>query len=99
MTAARSGVCEVLVEDVNEVCLNIARQMGATLAANFATEKGRATEIDFVTGIRKEHRVAMSFAKTPDLERSLKLVTSAESTWPHGPSKCRSKPANRRSIR
>jgi len=37
------------------------------------------SEIDFVTSIRKEHRVAMSFAYTPaDFERSLTLLTSGE---------------------
>ena len=37
------------------------------------------SEIDFVTSIRKEHRVAMSFAYTPaDFERSLILLTSGE---------------------
>lgn len=37
------------------------------------------SEIDFVTSIRKEHRVAMSFAYTPaDFERSLKLIASGE---------------------
>jgi L-idonate 5-dehydrogenase len=35
--------------------------------------------IDFVTSIRKEHRVAMSFAYTPaDFERALKLLTAGE---------------------
>ena len=37
------------------------------------------SEIDFVTSIRKEHRVAMSFAYTPvDFERSLNLLTAGE---------------------
>ena len=37
------------------------------------------SEIDFVTSIRKEHRVAMSFAYTPvDFERSLALLTAGE---------------------
>jgi len=37
------------------------------------------SEIDFVTSIRKEHRVAMSFAYTPpDFERALKLLTAGE---------------------
>ena len=124
LTAVRLGVREILVEDVSEVRLNTARRMGATLAANVATEEGRnaaarfagpgldlvldasgsgparqaafdlcrpgglvmllgmgqeRSEIDFVTSIRKEHRVAMSFAYTPaDFERSLKLVASGE---------------------
>ncbi len=37
------------------------------------------SEIDFVTSIRKEHRVAMSFAYTlADFERSLALLTAGE---------------------
>ena len=37
------------------------------------------SEIDFVTSIRKEHRVAMSFAYTPaDFERALKLLADGE---------------------
>ena len=37
------------------------------------------SEIDFVTSIRKEHRVAMSFAYTPvDFERSLALLRASE---------------------
>ena len=37
------------------------------------------SEIDFVTSIRKEHRVMMSFAYTPgDFERSLALLTAGE---------------------
>jgi 2-desacetyl-2-hydroxyethyl bacteriochlorophyllide A dehydrogenase len=39
----------------------------------------KRSEIDFVTSIRKEHRVAMSFGYTPaDFERSLALLTSGE---------------------
>lgn len=102
----------------------MARQMGATVAANVATEEGRAqakdfagygldlvldasgsdsarqaafdlcrpggqvvllgmakerSEIDFVSSIRKEHRVVMSFAYTPvDFERSLALLIANE---------------------
>lgn len=37
------------------------------------------SEIDFVTSIRKEHRVVMSFAYTPvDFERSLSLLIGGE---------------------
>jgi threonine dehydrogenase-like Zn-dependent dehydrogenase len=37
------------------------------------------SEVDFVTSIRKEHRVVMSFAYTPtDFERSLALIRSRE---------------------
>ncbi len=124
LVAKRLGVREVLVQDVSEVRLAVARGMGATLAANVSTEEGRAearrfaghgldlvldasgtgparqsafdlcrpgglvvllgmsnerSEIDFVTSIRKEHRVAMSFAYTPvDFERSLSLLKGGE---------------------
>jgi threonine dehydrogenase-like Zn-dependent dehydrogenase len=124
LTAIRLGVRDVLVEDVSDVRLQVARRMGATLAANVATDQGREearrfaghgldlvldasgtgaarqaafdlcrpgglimllgmsserSEIDFVTSIRKEHRVAMSFAYTPvDFERSLALLKAGE---------------------
>lgn len=124
LTALRLGVREVLVQDVSEQRLAVARSMGATLAVNAATEEGRAearafsghgldlvldasgsdaarqaafdlcrpggqvvllgmakerSEIDFVTSIRKEHRVTMSFAYTPvDFERSLALLKAGE---------------------
>jgi D-xylulose reductase len=124
LTALPLGVREVLVEDVSDLRLGIARWTGATLAVNSATEEGRAeardfagygldmvldasgadsarqaafdlcrpgglvvllgmarerSEIDFVTSIRKEHRVAMSFAYTPvDFERSLELLKAGE---------------------
>lgn len=124
LTALRLGAHEVLVQDVSDVRLETARQMGATLAANVATEAGRAeaarfagrgldlvldasgasaarqaafdlcrpggtvvllgmgqerSEIDFVISIRKEHRVAMSFAYTPaDFVRSLELLKNGE---------------------
>ncbi len=124
LTALRLGVRDVLVEDVSEVRLDVARSMGATLAANVSTDDGRSqakefaghgldfvldasgsdsarqaafdlcrpggtvmllgmakerSEIDFVTSIRKEHRVMMSFAYTPvDFERSLSLLIANE---------------------
>ncbi len=124
LTALRLGVREVLVQDVSDVRLQTAQQMGATLAANVSTDEGRAdaarfagrgfdmvldasgtgaarqaafdlcrpggtvvllgmgherSEIDFVSSIRKEHRVVMSFAYTPaDFERSLQLLTNDE---------------------
>jgi threonine dehydrogenase-like Zn-dependent dehydrogenase len=124
LTAIRLGVRDVLVEDVNDVRLKVARRMGATLAVNVSAEEGREearrfaghgldlvldasgtgtarqaafdlcrpgglvmllgmsserSEIDFVTSIRKEHRVAMSFAYTPaDFERSLALLKAGE---------------------
>lgn len=124
LTAKRLGAREILVQDVNEQRLAVARQMGATVAANVATDSGRAqakdfagygldlvldasgsdsarqaafdlcrpggqvvllgmgkerSEIDFVSSIRKEHRVVMSFAYTPvDFERSLALLIANE---------------------
>jgi threonine dehydrogenase-like Zn-dependent dehydrogenase len=124
LTALRLGVREILVQDVSDVRQQVARSMGATLAANTATEEGRVdarrfagsgmdlvldasgsgaarqaafdlcrpgglvvllgmgqerSEIDFITSIRKEHRVAMSFAYTPvDFERSLALIKAGE---------------------
>jgi 2-desacetyl-2-hydroxyethyl bacteriochlorophyllide A dehydrogenase len=124
LTARRLGAREILVQDVNDQRLAVARQMGATVAANVATEEGRAqakdfagygldlvldasgsdsarqtafdlcrpggqvvllgmgkerSEIDFVSSIRKEHRVVMSFAYTPvDFERSLALLVADE---------------------
>jgi threonine dehydrogenase-like Zn-dependent dehydrogenase len=122
LTALRLGVREILVQDVSDIRLATARQMGATLAANVSMEQGRDEarrfaghgldlvldasgsgparqaafdlcrpgglvvllgmgsergELDFVTSIRKEHRVAMSFAYTPvDFERALALLKS-----------------------
>jgi threonine dehydrogenase-like Zn-dependent dehydrogenase len=121
-TALWLGVREILVQDVSEVRLAVAQQLGATSAVNSASEEGRSaardfaghgldlvldasgtsearqaafdlcrpgglvvmlgmakerSEIDFVTSIRKEHRVAMSFAYTPvDFELSLRLLTA-----------------------
>lgn len=124
LTALRLGAREVLVQDISDVRLGVARGMGATLAVNVSTEEGRVearrfagngldlvldasgssaarqsafdicrpgglvvllgmgqerSEIDFVASIRKEHRVAMSFAYTPvDFERSLTLLKARE---------------------
>jgi len=122
--AIRLGVKDILVQDVSDVRLAESRRMGATVAANVATEEGRAvardfagdgldlvldasgvgparqaafdlcrpggqvvllgmghekSEIDFVTSIRKEHRVVMSFAYTPgDFAQALALLTAGE---------------------
>lgn len=130
LTAKRIGVRDVLVADVDDVRLEIARKMGASLAVNIGGENGRVeadrfsgygfdlvldasgaaaarqtafefcrpggtavllgmgkerSEIDFVTSIRKEHRVVMSFAYTPvDFERSLALLKTGDidlSAW------------------
>jgi threonine dehydrogenase-like Zn-dependent dehydrogenase len=124
LVAKRLGVRDVLVQDVSDVRLDVARRMGATLAVNVSAEEGRAearqfaghgldlvldasgtgparqaafdlcrpgglvvllgmsnerSEIDFVTSIRKEHRVVMSFAYSPvDFERSLSLLNAGE---------------------
>src|ERR1017187_756360 len=42
LTALRLGVREVLVQDISDVRLDVARRMGATLAVNVASEDGRA---------------------------------------------------------
>ena len=124
LAARRLGVREILVQDLSDARLRVARQMGASAAVNVSTEEGKAearrfaghgldlvldasgvgaarqaafdlcrpggtvvllgmgaekSEIDFVTSIRKEHRVVMSFAYTPvDFERSLSLLISGE---------------------
>ena len=124
LAARRLGVREILVQDLSDARLRVARQMGASAAVNVSSEEGRAearrfaghgldlvldasgvgaarqaafdlcrpggtvvllgmgaekSEIDFVTSIRKEHRVVMSFAYTPvDFERSLSLLISGE---------------------
>jgi threonine dehydrogenase-like Zn-dependent dehydrogenase len=124
LAAKRLGVREILVQDLSDARLAVARKMGASAAVNVSSEEGRAearrvagngfdlvldasgvgaarqaafdlcrpggtvvllgmgaekSEIDFVTSIRKEHRVVMSFAYTPaDFERSLALLTAGE---------------------
>ena len=55
---------------------DICRPGGLVVLLGMSQER---TEIDFVTSIRKEHRVAMSFAYTPvDFERSLALLKAGE---------------------
>ena len=124
LAARRLGVREILVQDLSDARLRVARQMGASAAVNVSSEEGRAearhfsgqgldlvldasgvgaarqaafdlcrpggtvvllgmgaekSEIDFVTSIRKEHRVVMSFAYTAvDFERSLSLLIAGE---------------------
>ena len=124
LAARRLGVREILVQDLSDARLRVARQMGASAAVNTSHEEGKAearrfaghgldlvldasgvraarqaafdlcrpggtvvllgmgaekSEIDFVTSIRKEHRVVMSFAYTPvDFERSLSLLIGGE---------------------
>ena len=124
LAARRLGVREILVQDLSDARVQVARQMGAAAAVNVSSEEGRVearrfagngldlvldasgvgaarqaafdlcrpggtvvllgmgaekSEIDFVTSIRKEHRVVMSFAYTPvDFERSLSLLIGGE---------------------
>jgi len=124
LAARRLGVRDILVQDLSDARLQVARQMGAAAAVNVSSEEGRVearrfagngldlvldasgvgaarqaafdlcrpggtvvllgmgaekSEIDFVTSIRKEHRVVMSFAYTPvDFERSLSLLIGGE---------------------
>jgi len=55
---------------------DICRPGGLVVLLGMSQER---SEINFVTSIRKEHRVAMSFAYTPvDFERSLALLSSGE---------------------
>ncbi len=55
---------------------DICRPGGLVVLLGMSQER---SEIDFVTSIRKEHRVAMSFAYTPvDFERSLALLKAGE---------------------
>lgn len=124
LAAKRLGVRDLLVLDVSEVRLDLARKMGATLAANSSSEDSLAearkfaglgldlvldasgheaarqaafdfcrpgglvvllgmgserSKVDFISSIRKEHRVTMSFAYNPvDFERSLELLKAGE---------------------
>lgn len=55
---------------------DLCRPGGLVVLLGMSNER---SEIDFVTSIRKEHRVAMSFAYTPvDFERSLQLLSAGE---------------------
>jgi 2-desacetyl-2-hydroxyethyl bacteriochlorophyllide A dehydrogenase len=59
-----------------QAAFDLCRPGGQVVLLGMAEEK---SEIDFVTSIRKEHRVIMSFAYTPvDFERSLALLTAGE---------------------
>lgn len=59
-----------------QAAFDLCRPGGTVVLLGMGAEK---SEIDFVTSIRKEHRVVMSFAYTPaDFERSLALLTSGE---------------------
>jgi threonine dehydrogenase-like Zn-dependent dehydrogenase len=59
-----------------QAAFDLCRPGGLVLLLGMGQER---SEIDFVTSIRKEHRVAMSFAYTPaDFERALALLTAQE---------------------
>jgi threonine dehydrogenase-like Zn-dependent dehydrogenase len=59
-----------------QAAFDLCRPGGQVVLLGMGAEK---SEIDFVTSIRKEHRVVMSFAYTPtDFERSLALLTAGE---------------------
>ena len=59
-----------------QAAFDLCRPGGLVVLLGMSQER---SEIDFVTSIRKEHRVAMSFAYTPvDFERSLALLTVGE---------------------
>ena len=59
-----------------QAAFEICRPGGQVVMLGMANER---SEIDFVTSIRKEHRVTMSFAYTPvDFERSLALLKGGE---------------------
>jgi threonine dehydrogenase-like Zn-dependent dehydrogenase len=63
-------------EAARQSAFDLCRPGGLVVLLGMAKQK---SEIDFVTSIRKEHRVAMSFAYTPvDFERSLNLLTSGQ---------------------
>jgi threonine dehydrogenase-like Zn-dependent dehydrogenase len=59
-----------------QAAFDLCRPGGQVVLLGMAKER---SEIDFVTSIRKEHRVTMSFAYTPvDFERSLALLKAGE---------------------
>lgn len=59
-----------------QAAFDLCRPGGQVVLLGMAEER---SEIDFVTSIRKEHRVVMSFAYTPaDFERSLALLKAGE---------------------
>lgn len=64
------------VGPAREAAFDLCRPGGLVVLLGMGQER---SEIDFVTSIRKEHRVAMSFAYTPaDFARSLLLLTTGE---------------------
>lgn len=64
------------VGPARQAAFDLCRPGGLVVLLGMGQER---SEIDFVTSIRKEHRIAMSFAYTPvDFERSLKLLAAGE---------------------
>jgi len=63
-------------DSARQAAFDLCRPGGMVMLLGMAKER---SEIDFVTSIRKEHRVSMSFAYTPvDFERSLALLVANE---------------------
>lgn len=63
-------------DSARQAAFDLCRPGGMVMLLGMAKER---SEIDFVTSIRKEHRVCMSFAYTPvDFERSLSLLIAGE---------------------
>jgi 2-desacetyl-2-hydroxyethyl bacteriochlorophyllide A dehydrogenase len=63
-------------DSARQAAFDLCRPGGQIMLLGMAKER---SEIDFVSSIRKEHRVAMSFAYTPaDFERSLGLLKAGE---------------------
>lgn len=63
-------------EAARQSAFDLCRPGGTVVLLGMGKER---SEIDFVTSIRKEHRVVMSFAYTPaDFERALQLLVRAE---------------------
>jgi 2-desacetyl-2-hydroxyethyl bacteriochlorophyllide A dehydrogenase len=63
-------------DSARQAAFDLCRPGGQVMLLGMAKER---SEIDFVTSIRKEHRIAMSFAYTPaDFERSLALLKAGE---------------------
>jgi threonine dehydrogenase-like Zn-dependent dehydrogenase len=59
-----------------QMAFDLCRPGGQVLLLGMGLQR---SEVDFVTSIRKEHRVAMSFAYTPaDFERALNLLIAGE---------------------
>src|SRR5580658_6412932 len=64
------------VGPARQAAFDLCRPGGLVLLLGMGQER---SEIDFISSIRKEHRVAMSFAYTPaDFERALNLLTASE---------------------